>query len=132
MKTLLSLLFTASLTQWSLRTVGITSGLVRSFPDCRRMLIDNPLISFIFPRLMHKKELVHMKSGGQGSMSKIHHAILKAFGKSTRALTDLLKEDASFGTVEQVRIENHIHVIPGRLWDMDAPKYEVGSRSSRQ
>lgn len=52
-----------------------------------------------------------MKSGGQGSMSEIHRAILNNFGKSTRALTNLLEEDASFGTVEQVLIENHIHVI---------------------
>jgi hypothetical protein len=37
--------------------------------------------------------------------------ILSEFGKSAMAMAERLEEDSPFGLIEQVFIENHIHII---------------------
>ena len=44
-------------------------------------------------------------------MSNATDRILSDFGKSARALATRLEEDSHFGLIEQVFIENHMHII---------------------
>jgi hypothetical protein len=44
-------------------------------------------------------------------MSHAADRILSEFGKSAMALVEKLEGDPQFGLIEQVFIENHIHII---------------------
>jgi hypothetical protein len=45
------------------------------------------------------------------TMSTTGDRILSDFGKSTMALAQRLEEEPDFGLIEQVFIENHIHIL---------------------
>jgi hypothetical protein len=44
-------------------------------------------------------------------MSQATDRVLSDFGKSTMALAERLEGDSQYGLIEQVFIENHIHII---------------------
>ena len=52
---------------------------------------------------------------GECTMSYATDRILSDFGKSAMALAERLEEDPRFGLIEQVFIENHMHILFNRL-----------------
>jgi len=51
-------------------------------------------------------------------MSHETDKVLSDFGKSAMAMAERLDEDSHFGLIEQVFIENHLHIIQSayNLW----------------
>jgi hypothetical protein len=44
-------------------------------------------------------------------MPENHDPVLAGFGKSVIALAELLEQDPAFGPMEQMLIENHLHIL---------------------